>query len=650
MCPGFAVRGTFAAHLAKVPRRGDLRPAGPVAGAAAGVPDRGRRRRPPTRPPRSRSFLRLHRLRWAAEGGSAGIPPGPVEAFHREVAPLLAARGWLRLYVLHAGGAAIAAVYGIEVGRRFYYYQSGYDPAWAPRSPGLVLVGRTVEDAYARGLTDYDFLRGSEPYKLEWACGPPRDPARSGSTRRRCAPAPTPLARGAWRGARGAARAVDAPRAPGRRCAASAGTSRTARWREPARRRGDAMPDRSDLSRLAREGAGGAEPSPLERLRRAAKAAAAGALLASRRATASCARSAPGRRAAPACSCSPTTARSSTGRRGPATRSPRCSSPPRRCGAHLEQLGRSLGDRLALRGGADPRRGAPRPPSRRDFAAVTFDDGYADNHAVALPVLEALRVPATIYVATGFTGTDAALRRTTGSSRRSASSPRRGIPPGGGRARRAGPGVPRPRAAGASPAETLDRLIALVRRHAAARRGGGGARGADRPDPEEDLPAGARPIDWDEVRDLEAAGVDVGGHTVRHAALPNLLARRGAPGDRGLPGRHRGAARAPPRHFAYPNGYHSPGDPAARCARPGSRPALTTEDEENVHGCDPLRAAAEGALGELDARAARLQRGARRLQLRRGLRGPQGAADRRRGAADPPAVADAADDGHRAAS
>jgi CelD/BcsL family acetyltransferase involved in cellulose biosynthesis len=32
----------------------------------------------------------------------------------------------------------------------------------------LVLVGRTIEDAYARGLTDYDFLRGEEAYKLDW--------------------------------------------------------------------------------------------------------------------------------------------------------------------------------------------------------------------------------------------------------------------------------------------------------------------------------------------------------------------------------------------------------------------------------------------------------------------------------------------------
>lgn len=167
-CPGFAVAGTFEAHIARVRRRETfgrrvrwlarqpgfrIEVATAPAEAAAAMDD----------------FLRLHRLRWAAEGGSWGIPPGEPEAFHREVAPLLAARGWLRLYRLFVGRDAIAAVYGIEVGRRFYYYQSGWDPAWSARSPGIVLVGRTVEDAYARGLTDYDFLRGEEPYKLDWA-------------------------------------------------------------------------------------------------------------------------------------------------------------------------------------------------------------------------------------------------------------------------------------------------------------------------------------------------------------------------------------------------------------------------------------------------------------------------------------------------
>jgi CelD/BcsL family acetyltransferase involved in cellulose biosynthesis len=166
VCPGFAVRGTFEAHLARIRRRETygrrVRWLARQPGFRIDVATS-----PEDAPAAMDDLLRLHRLRWAAEGGSDGIPL-PVEAFHREVAPLLAARGWLRIYRLLVEGKAIAAVYGIEVGRRFFYYQSGYDPAWSARSPGVVLVGKTVEDAYARGLEDYDFLRGTEAYKLDW--------------------------------------------------------------------------------------------------------------------------------------------------------------------------------------------------------------------------------------------------------------------------------------------------------------------------------------------------------------------------------------------------------------------------------------------------------------------------------------------------
>ncbi|HET6303355.1 MAG TPA: GNAT family N-acetyltransferase [Myxococcota bacterium] len=167
-CPGFAVRGTFAVHLAGMRRREtclrrrrwfERQPGFRIEVAE----------RPEAVPEAVEDFLRLHHLRWDPVGGSGGIPRGLTEDFHRDVAPLLAERGWLRLYRLLVGGRSVAAVYGIEVGGRFYYYQSGLDPAWAARSPGLVLLARTVEDAYARRLTDYDFLRGSEPHKLDWA-------------------------------------------------------------------------------------------------------------------------------------------------------------------------------------------------------------------------------------------------------------------------------------------------------------------------------------------------------------------------------------------------------------------------------------------------------------------------------------------------
>jgi CelD/BcsL family acetyltransferase involved in cellulose biosynthesis len=113
-------------------------------------------------------FFRLHSARWASDGGSQGIKGSGVEAFHRDATQLLAERGRLRMYTMKVGGQAVASVYGIIHRNTFVYFQSGYDPEWRNRSVGLVLVGETFRDALASGLTEYDFLRGTETYKSDW--------------------------------------------------------------------------------------------------------------------------------------------------------------------------------------------------------------------------------------------------------------------------------------------------------------------------------------------------------------------------------------------------------------------------------------------------------------------------------------------------
>nr|WP_274622774.1 GNAT family N-acetyltransferase [Myxococcus fulvus] len=113
-------------------------------------------------------FFRLHSARWAEDGGSQGIKGTGVEAFHRDATQWLAERGRLWLYTMKVGGKAVASVYGIVHGNRFVYFQSGYDPEWRNRSVGLVLVGESFKDALAAGLTEYDFLRGTETYKSDW--------------------------------------------------------------------------------------------------------------------------------------------------------------------------------------------------------------------------------------------------------------------------------------------------------------------------------------------------------------------------------------------------------------------------------------------------------------------------------------------------
>ena len=97
-----------------------------------------------------------------------------------------------------------------------------------------------------------------------------------------------------------------------------------------------------------------------------------------------------------------------------------------------------------------------------------------------------------------------------------------------------------------------------------------------------DLPEGTRLMGWDELRALDAAGVSIGGHTMTHAVLPNVpLARaRRIAGCRDAIAERLGR---PPRHFAYPNGYHTPAV-RALVGECGFETAVTTEDRENVRG------------------------------------------------------------------
>jgi CelD/BcsL family acetyltransferase involved in cellulose biosynthesis len=114
-------------------------------------------------------LIDLHNLRRQELGGSEAFHTPGLLAFHEEFSALALRRGWLRLYLLRLDGRPAAALYGFRYGRAFYFYQSGFDPAWRKQSVGLVAMGLTIRKALEEGAGEFDLLHGDEAYKSLWA-------------------------------------------------------------------------------------------------------------------------------------------------------------------------------------------------------------------------------------------------------------------------------------------------------------------------------------------------------------------------------------------------------------------------------------------------------------------------------------------------
>jgi len=112
------------------------------------------------------TFVALHRM--SQQDAKQGFMTPEKEAFLRDMAHQLWPYGWLELAFLYADGEPIAALCCFAYGTTYAAYNSGYHPAYAELSAGIVLFADRIRQAIARGFTAFDFMRGNEPYKYRF--------------------------------------------------------------------------------------------------------------------------------------------------------------------------------------------------------------------------------------------------------------------------------------------------------------------------------------------------------------------------------------------------------------------------------------------------------------------------------------------------
>lgn len=175
--------------------------------------------------------------------------------------------------------------------------------------------------------------------------------------------------------------------------------------------------------------------------------------------------------------------------------------------------------------------------------AVTFDDGFADNVTEALPVLSALQVPATFFIATGYLGGGYMFNNAVIEACRQAPA---GVWATGteefGDLRTDGPET-RPRLA--------EQMIYRLKYDDAGRRRECAERLLE--SARATMPAGLM-MTHDQVRELWGAGMDIGGHTRSHPILARISAQQAEDEIRQGKADLEEIIGSPVALFAYPNG------------------------------------------------------------------------------------------------
>jgi CelD/BcsL family acetyltransferase involved in cellulose biosynthesis len=114
------------------------------------------------------TLFELHDRR--REEGVSSVADPRVRSLLRYFAESALGHGWLRLRILEIEGSPAAAYLAWRLGSRYSVYQSGFDPAFAQHSAGMLLLNDTVRSAIGEeGVDDVDLMLGGEGYKWRFA-------------------------------------------------------------------------------------------------------------------------------------------------------------------------------------------------------------------------------------------------------------------------------------------------------------------------------------------------------------------------------------------------------------------------------------------------------------------------------------------------
>jgi CelD/BcsL family acetyltransferase involved in cellulose biosynthesis len=113
-------------------------------------------------------FIDLHERRWQSANVKGVFYDPKMEGFYRDIATQFVKKGWLHFSCLFVDNEVTSAEYGFIYNHKFYCVITARDIKYYDYNVGHLHLMRLIKYAIEKGLREFDFLRGDEPYKFHW--------------------------------------------------------------------------------------------------------------------------------------------------------------------------------------------------------------------------------------------------------------------------------------------------------------------------------------------------------------------------------------------------------------------------------------------------------------------------------------------------
>ncbi len=117
---------------------------------------------------RMERFIEQHQAVWTSRGRPGAFYDEAFRKFHRLASARLFDVGQLQLFYMDLDGKQAASYYLFQYQRDLLFYLSSFEPEFSRHSPGAVLLSRVIQDAIEKNCREFDFMRGTTPYKFKW--------------------------------------------------------------------------------------------------------------------------------------------------------------------------------------------------------------------------------------------------------------------------------------------------------------------------------------------------------------------------------------------------------------------------------------------------------------------------------------------------